>query len=830
MKSVSNVIVLVAWAILIAACGGGGGDTSPVSAAPSPPPPPPPPPPPNLAPTADAGEDQLVVPPATITLDGGGSSDSDGSIVSYSWNQILGSPIQLAQPDSQIIQFDTSVFSTAQFLVFELSVADDDGAVSTDQMSVVVKPINPSGENVTVWNDNLIIHELDSDQLVPGNLFDLEGRTLRFSPEGGGYRVESIPLQWDSVFGSAISTAEVRLANFEFPFSGDSWATLFVDTFGNITFGGDQSGFFDGIRDGGLLFRLFAGSMINTIPIISPLFRKFEPLDGVDRLVKELSDRVIITWTVSEQLDFLEASRANRFQVVLHQNGEIDFSYEEIAVRDGIVGVFPLSRGQQPLGFVISDPIDADVPPYIDIINVAVSLVGNHSLRFDFILRGDVLPEGDPRVDFVTYRVFIDLDEPFIQGADSLATEIEIEWGIGVPGVPTELTYQGQGPGVSPNVVVNGNTISLTASLEALGGLDRFAFFTDALDFDHFIQPGINAADQTNPITVDLPPTARPNVDFSSSSLTDPDREVIYEAFHYPDVPTNETLACAVIESLGDEFDFLALYTDFRMDRQETGAAGFGSLGDDVRVGGHNFGDPANYCSAGQLQSGQVTDYIGVPRFAKSGTDGGASYDNYDRYVNLLAHEIGHRWLSSKFATIAGQDIRIGDPTGHWLSGLHAPVAFPVSESVEASTMGGNYWQDNGDGTFTLLARCCEQATGYSYLDLYMMGFLAEQDVPDFFLIQNLSFVGTDGDGNEIWSGNRLNLTVGNEIAFNGPRLPVFESSQRDFNTGFVGIVQNGNLPSVMLVERMAGGRQEWLKFWSAATGGVSTMRSSPTP
>ena len=42
MKSVSNVIVLVAWAILMAACGGGGGSTSPAPP-PSPPPPPPPP-------------------------------------------------------------------------------------------------------------------------------------------------------------------------------------------------------------------------------------------------------------------------------------------------------------------------------------------------------------------------------------------------------------------------------------------------------------------------------------------------------------------------------------------------------------------------------------------------------------------------------------------------------------------------------------------------------------------------------------------------------------------------------------------------------------------
>ncbi len=32
MKSVSNVIVLVAWAILIAACGGGGGGSTPLSA------------------------------------------------------------------------------------------------------------------------------------------------------------------------------------------------------------------------------------------------------------------------------------------------------------------------------------------------------------------------------------------------------------------------------------------------------------------------------------------------------------------------------------------------------------------------------------------------------------------------------------------------------------------------------------------------------------------------------------------------------------------------------------------------------------------------------
>ncbi len=44
MRSISKIIVLVAWAVLMAACGGGGGGTSPVSTSPPPPPPPPPPP------------------------------------------------------------------------------------------------------------------------------------------------------------------------------------------------------------------------------------------------------------------------------------------------------------------------------------------------------------------------------------------------------------------------------------------------------------------------------------------------------------------------------------------------------------------------------------------------------------------------------------------------------------------------------------------------------------------------------------------------------------------------------------------------------------------
>ena len=51
---------------------------------------------------------------------------------------------------------------------------------------------------------DLIILELDPEDLIPGNLFDLEGNTIRFTPDGTGYRTEVVPLEWDPDFGSVI--------------------------------------------------------------------------------------------------------------------------------------------------------------------------------------------------------------------------------------------------------------------------------------------------------------------------------------------------------------------------------------------------------------------------------------------------------------------------------------------------------------------------------------------------------------------------------------------------------------------------------------------------
>src|SRR5688572_11741062 len=83
---------------------------------------------------------------------------------------------------------------------------------------------------------NLIHIEMDEDAVTPERLFDLDHRTLRFTPDGAGYRVENIALVWDQEFGQQFPGGAHKLEKFTFPFSGKSWDSFNV-AIGSVTFG-----------------------------------------------------------------------------------------------------------------------------------------------------------------------------------------------------------------------------------------------------------------------------------------------------------------------------------------------------------------------------------------------------------------------------------------------------------------------------------------------------------------------------------------------------------------------------------------------------------------
>jgi hypothetical protein len=344
-------------------------------------------------------------------------------------------------------------------------------------------------------------------------------------------------------------------------------------------------------------------------------------------------------------------------------------------------------------------------------------------------------------------------------------------------------------------------------------------------------------------------------VHFSSLSREDGPFEAMYEAFHYLAPPKPQDLSCTVIKALGDKFDFLAYYSDFRVDTQEASPPSDGPVGGNVSGIGNTQHEqtPAvlqSRCTEGRFQLGYAQPvYVGSNEAQERPPEGapvGSSHDitfysrqlsegspdrkpiPYNYAIGHLGHEVGHRWGAYVSAKINGETVSLG-PWPHWAPGLQTRVAFPYSLAVEASTLGGGVWQDNFDGTYTQLnGGYFVPAAGYSYLDLYLMGLISAAEVPDFFILKNLMQVGTDTNGHLVFRAERTKVTVHDVIATEGPRIPDVGHSQRKFNTGIVVVVENGQAPSHELIERAEGIRQQWIEYWTTTTEHRASMTANP--
>jgi hypothetical protein len=299
-------------------------------------------------------------------------------------------------------------------------------------------------------------------------------------------------------------------------------------------------------------------------------------------------------------------------------------------------------------------------------------------------------------------------------------------------------------------------------------------------------------------------------------------------------------MTCTVIKALGDKFDFLAYYSDFRVDNQEAGTPSNGPLGGGP-AGGAVTGIGAtqrgleNYCSAGRFQWQFIQPvYSGANQMQEHSPEGvnvdragGGKMTGYNLAMSQIGHEMGHRWAAFVSAKVKDEVISLG-PT-HWARGLQAQVAFPYRRPTEASAMGGGVWQDNYDGTFTQLDDdYYVPATGWSHLDLYLMGMIPSSEVPDFFMLRNLVAAGRDSNGHPIFKADRVKVTIQDVIAVEGPRLPNPDQAQKKFNTGMVVMVEHGTTPSRELIERTNGIREAWMDYWSVTTGRRSSMTANP--
>ena len=119
----------------------------------------------NQNPTSSAGIDQTVSYGQQVTLDGSGSTDPDGTIVSYQWSQLSGIGVALSSPSESTTMLTTP--TEENILVFALSITDELGGTDSDTVSVLV-------QNTTASVD---------ENLIPGELKLFGNHPNPFNPK-----------------------------------------------------------------------------------------------------------------------------------------------------------------------------------------------------------------------------------------------------------------------------------------------------------------------------------------------------------------------------------------------------------------------------------------------------------------------------------------------------------------------------------------------------------------------------------------------------------------------------------------------------------------------
>ena len=121
------------------------------------------------------------------------------------------------------------------------------------------------------------------------------------------------------------------------------------------------------------------------------------------------------------------------------------------------------------------------------------------------------------------------------------------------------------------------------------------------------------------------------------------------------------------------------------------------------------------------------------------------------------------------------------------------------------------------------LTRSCVTAifvptTGYSYLDLHLMGLISSAEVPDLIVLKNLTRVGKERDGHTRFKAERTMVTIQDVIAAVGPRLRMLITPKENFNTEIVVVGEHLQSPSHELIEQ-ANGRQQWIRLLGDSNG-----------
>lgn len=637
--------------------------------------------------------------------------------------------------------------------------------------------------------------------------FDLAGRTLVFEPQGASsFLVRNVPLEWNGGEGTLVPIVAgenygIVNLDFDFPFHGSSVRTLYVSAYNGIYF--DQPGRTELRQYGDLNLATEQRAVI--APLLTTPRARLTTTPTID--VAKDATSAAITWTTPG---------AYSVRATLHASGEIRFSYlfvnrtvaaSAVVITSGAEAWrhqrSAIAEGTDATGDIASG-LTPDMAGMVDITNVSVDRVGDLNL---FELRIRTRTPVDPvrlaESGSVQFAAVFGSTQSirFVPAADGRDRYILPVWGTDTK---------------SSAARIESDELVMTFTREHIDA-------STPTPIQIRIHRDGRLMDMTDPMTVVLPPSARSvRTDFSAVSETLLNDEPILEAFTAPILSVYRVWeqVKAIDPTLTEaNIDGVAIYQNFFTDIVTY--AGAYSTGGNAAVSGLANGD-SEYLFEPRAPALMHMNAIG---YGHNRTEPGAS--------RLILHEFGHRWLL--FTSIFENGVRtrkLNPLSAHPAQYVDTRAAFPVVTETDTSVMGGGFFTDRGDGTFTSAAY---GPYGYSWLDLYLMGMVSPQEVPQmFYLDESNPELGGEyyAPPNEIFNGVRRNFTIDQIVDATGTRRPAFPQTQRNFRLVFV-MVSDPDRPvrdaEIAAINDYRGFVERDFPIATGGRGSISTILAPPT-
>jgi hypothetical protein len=665
---------------------------------------------------------------------------------------------------------------------------------------------------------------------MPGDLFDLQGKTIRFTPVGqGSYRVQTAAeadtlqcnqaLENQSAQGPWYSKGWSVAIPFAFPFGGKVWDHLYVNMDGNLSFDEPESVYWpdrDPWADGGMVSvaaAIDSRSAAGLEKMIAVLWGPYQNPSVSQVSIQADSQSLAITWNMTRAAWGEAVLGVNTFQARLYPSGVIEFAYPHVAERDGIVGIFP---GQPVSGKLLSHwTFNGHAPhPSVDIDSGDVYDAGT-VLDLAMTMKNDALTRVDSGP--LDYRCWVTHD-----GVKDV-TSVSVS-----DGQPKSSCWLGASPR-SCGWKIDGRRVDIFVSKALLAECRSCSVAWDATWWG---KAGRFAGSGWDLPAFDMSGVAPASIKFSEAN--EAHRGNIFQVFHYPVVTKySERLLQEIYKQLPGVDDIAIVFTDFRID--DLYGQGGGAIAANFPIRGIGSGNakPRSTAAMGttQLQMSVATVWLGAPQFDPSGTlDDGTPWVNYARGVKWVAHECTHRWgMDLSFVNPeSGKSEKLTDSVGHWRQGLDSTVMFPVTDlylqrqGVGGSIMGGSAWRRNSDGTFGQSDYPFQVPGGYSALDLYVMGMLPADRVLETGVIEDLQDLGQNR-----FSGSAVRVKISDIIATMGERVPSAADAQKIFHMKFYVVHQPGREADPAMMERARELSIAVANYFFRATGRVMRVVAS---